>query len=169
MELSQAATGARQNQENLRHRRRATIRDSHNSRSLRPVCRAAVDVSPNRRSYRAKLLSAASTYSRTPDGTPDGRQKPGAYNGTDQRSLRPKLIRFVYYAQDNATGIHRYMRMAVQIRAPSSAHKETSISLAFGNVNYSHITSANPRKPQRASNVTINISGSHRYFTCVCD
>lgn len=64
------STGARQKQENLRHRRRATIRDSHNSRFLCRVCHAAVDVSPNRRSYRAKLLSAASTYSRTPDGIP---------------------------------------------------------------------------------------------------
>lgn len=34
--------------------------------------RAAVDVSPNRRSYRAKLLSAALTYSRTSDGAPVG-------------------------------------------------------------------------------------------------
>ena len=126
----------------------------------------AVDISPNRRSYRAKLLSAALTYSRTPDGAPVGEllQKAGAYNGTDQRSLRrPKLIRLVYYAQDNATGIRVYVRMAVQIRAPSSAHKEVHIYLAFGDVNYSHITSVNPRKTGHGaySDVTINILVSH--------
>lgn len=60
--------------------------------------RVVVDVSSNRRSYRAKLLSAALTYSCTL-ARAKLLQKAGAYNGTDQRSLRPKLIRLVYYAR----------------------------------------------------------------------
>lgn len=69
MELAPGSTRVRQNQENLCLRRRATISATAIILDLCVPCAApVVDVSPNRRSYRAKLLSAALTYSRTPDG-----------------------------------------------------------------------------------------------------
>lgn len=82
-----------------------------------------VDVSSNRRSYRAKLLSAALTYNCT---LARARllQKAGAYNGTDQRSLRPKLIRLVYYARKIAQFKYVCKRVGVQACASPNADKE---------------------------------------------
>jgi len=109
------------------------------------------------------LLSAALTYSRTADGAPVGgccrnlADIMGQIKGARGQSLSAsctmhKITRPEYVCV--------YVRMTVQISAPSSAHKETCIYLALGDVNYSHITSANPRKPGAHSDVTINISVS---------